>query len=165
MIWKVVISLLSNHIFELMYKTVWVRIWFGKLLYHCWVFLLLMELKFIILLIICAFNALMLSVGCHEGHPVGKNWVVRYQRGYLISIWSSWCHCHPTVSCSSKIQNGLPFWCLLTQVVLEKRPLSGRSVVVVVRWLFVLTFGSGNNNNNNPFNGHVSRSTWVIRYQ
>ena len=26
----------------------------------------------------------------------------------------------PNISCSSKIQNGLPFWCQLTQVVLEK---------------------------------------------
>jgi len=39
---------------------------------------------------------------------------------------------HPVISCSSKIQNGLPFWCQLTQVVLEKRPLNGCSVVVVV---------------------------------
>jgi len=27
----------------------------------------------------------------------------------------------------SKIQNGLPFWCRLTQVVLEERPLYGCS--------------------------------------
>ena len=26
----------------------------------------------------------------------------------------------PIISCFSKIQNGLPFWCQLTQVVLEK---------------------------------------------
>ena len=45
-------------------------------------------------------------------------------------IWSSWCHCHPIISCCSKIQNGLPFWCRLTQVVLEKRLLNGCSVVV-----------------------------------
>jgi len=30
----------------------------------------------------------------------------------------------PIISCSSKIKNGLPFWCRLTQVVLEKRPLN-----------------------------------------
>jgi len=42
-------------------------------------------------------------------------------------IWSSWCHCHPIISCSSKIQNGLPFWCRLARVVVEKRPLSGCS--------------------------------------
>jgi len=41
-------------------------------------------------------------------------------------------HCHPIIPCSSKIQNGLPFWCRLTQVVLEKRPLNRCSVVVVV---------------------------------
>jgi len=50
----------------------------------------------------------------------------------MLCIWSSWCHCHPIVSCSSKIQNGLPFWCQLTQVVLEKRSLIGCSSSVVV---------------------------------
>jgi len=30
----------------------------------------------------------------------------------------------PIISCFSKIQNGLPFWCRLTQAVLEKRPLN-----------------------------------------
>jgi len=38
----------------------------------------------------------------------------------MTCIWSSWCHCRPIVSWSSKIQNGLSFWCRLTQVVLEK---------------------------------------------
>jgi len=41
-------------------------------------------------------------------------------------------HCHRIISCSSKLQNGLPFRCRLTQVVLEKRPLNGVVVVVVV---------------------------------
>ena len=31
------------------------------------------------------------------------------------------------ISCSSKIQNDLPFWCRLTQAVLEKMPLNGCS--------------------------------------
>jgi len=34
---------------------------------------------------------------------------------------------YPIISCSSKIQNGLPFWCRFIQVVLEKRPLNGCS--------------------------------------
>jgi len=41
----------------------------------------------------------------------------------MICIWFSWCHCYPIISCFIKIQNGLPFWCQLTQVVLERRPL------------------------------------------
>jgi len=44
----------------------------------------------------------------------------------MICIWSSWCHCHPIISCSSKVQNDLP-WYRLTQVVLEKRPWNGCS--------------------------------------
>ena len=38
----------------------------------------------------------------------------------------------PIISCSSKIQNGLPFWYQLTKVVTEKRALNGCSVVVVL---------------------------------
>jgi len=33
-------------------------------------------------------------------------------------------HSHPNIDCFIKIQNGLPFWCRLTQVVLEKRLLN-----------------------------------------
>ena len=47
---------------------------------------------------------------------------MRYWHGYL-----SGARCHPIISCSSKIQNGLPFWCRLTQIVLEIRPLHGCS--------------------------------------
>jgi len=35
-------------------------------------------------------------------------------------IWSSCCHYHPIISCFINIQNSLPFWCQLTQVVLKK---------------------------------------------
>jgi len=45
----------------------------------------------------------------------------------MICIWSSWCQCHPVISCFIKIQNGLPFWYRITQVVLKKRPLNGCS--------------------------------------
>jgi len=45
----------------------------------------------------------------------------------------------PSFFCTSKIQNGLPFGCRLTHVVLEKRPLSGCSssssiTYVPIRW-------------------------------
>jgi len=51
-------------------------------------------------------------------------WLSVWSVVQMICIWPSWCHCHPIISCFSKIQNGLPFWCRLTQVVLEKRPLN-----------------------------------------
>jgi len=54
-------------------------------------------------------------------------WLSAWSKMQMICIWSSWCHCHPLISCSSKIQNGLPFWNRLTQVVLKKRPLNGCS--------------------------------------
>ena len=51
-------------------------------------------------------------------------WLSVWSEVQMICIWSSWCHCHPIIFCCSKIQNGLPFRCWLTQVVLEKRPLN-----------------------------------------
>ena len=47
-------------------------------------------------------------------------------------IWPSWCHCHSLSLASVKSRLVLPFWYWLTQVVLEKRPLNGCSVVVIV---------------------------------
>jgi len=54
-------------------------------------------------------------------------WLSVWSKVQMICIWSSWCHCHPIISCSSKMQNGLRLLCRLTQVVLEKRPLNGCS--------------------------------------
>jgi len=82
---------------------------------------------------IWSFSALMPLVGGRKGIRPVKTWVVRYCLGYLSGVCSkvqmihSWCHCHSIISCSSKMQNGLSFWCQRTQVVLEKRPLNGCS--------------------------------------
>jgi len=82
-----------------------------------------------------AFSALMLLVGQQEGHPACKNWVVRYWHGYLSGEGANDLHMvqlmpmPPIISCFIKIQNGLPFWCWLTKVVLEKR---GEMDVVVL---------------------------------
>jgi len=87
--------------------------------------------------VIKAFSALTLLVGRQERHPACKNWVVRYWHGYvcskmqIICIWSSWCHCHPIISCSSKIQNGLPFWCRFTQGCPRKKAIKRSSRYVL----------------------------------
>ena len=62
----------------------------------------------------------------------GTSVVICLERGQMICIRSSWWHCLPIISCSSKIQNGLPLWCWLTQVVLGKRPSNGHSRSSVV---------------------------------
>jgi len=62
-----------------------------------------------------AFNAGTLLVGHQEEHPACKKtkwwgaWLSVWQEVQMICIWSSWCHCHPIVSCFIKIQNGLTF--------------------------------------------------------
>ena len=76
----------------------------------------------------------MLLVGRQEGHPACKKlsgevlaWLPVWNEVQMICIWSSWCQCHPIISCCLKIQYDLRFWCRLTQVDLEKRPLNGCS--------------------------------------
>jgi len=61
----------------------------------------------------------------------GTGMVICLEQGANDLHVPSWCHCHPNISCCSKIQNGVPFWYRLTQVVLEKRPLNGLVVVIV----------------------------------
>jgi len=86
-----------------------------------------------------SFSALTLLIGQQEG-PAKTDWwgtgmVISLERGakvQMICMWSSWCHCRLIISCSSKIQNGLPFWCQLTQVVLENRPLNQCGSVVML---------------------------------
>ena len=71
----------------------------------------------------------------------------------MICIWSNWCHCHPIISCSSKIQNGLPFCCQLTQVVLEKA-VAGRGLRR--SWCFISQAAGLNH-----LSQHVSDVRWV----
>jgi len=79
------------------------------------------------------FSALMLLVGWQEGHPAVKTewWgtcmVICLERRandlHMVQLMPL----PPIISCSSKIQNVIPFWCRITQVVVEKRPLNGCS--------------------------------------
>jgi len=67
--------------------------------------------------------------------PVKTEWGTSvWSKVQIICIRSSWCHCHPIISCSSKIQNDLPFWCQLTQVVLENNHYMDAVAVVVLQW-------------------------------
>jgi len=60
------------------------------------------------------------SLSYSDLHSIGHVISICLERGANDLHRYSWCHCHSIISCSSKIQNGLPFWCRLTQVVLEK---------------------------------------------
>jgi len=57
-----------------------------------------------------AFSALTLLVGCQE-EPVKKSdemlmWLTVWSKTQMICIWSSWCQCHPIISCFIKIHIG-----------------------------------------------------------
>jgi len=101
-----------------------------------------------------AFSALILLIGHEEEHPADKKlsdkalaWLAVWSKVQMICISSSWCHCHPVISCFIKIQIDLtvlvpvypgqlefnvPFQHKygyireerFTQVVLEKRPFN-----------------------------------------
>jgi len=68
-----------------------------------------------------------LGLGWQEGYPACRKlsgevlaWLSVWSEVQMICVWSSWCHCHNIISCSSKIKNSLPFWYRLTLVVLKK---------------------------------------------
>ena len=64
------------------------------------------------------------------------SWLSVWSEVQMICIWSRWCHCHPIICCFINIQIGLPFWCWLTEVVLQKTPLNGSlSITITVRIL------------------------------
>ena len=77
------------------------------------------------------FSALTLLVGRQEGHPACKK-TERWGAGMVVCmVQGADLHMAQriplplTVSCSSKIQIGLPFWYRLTWVVLDRGPLNG----------------------------------------
>jgi len=75
-----------------------------------------------------AFSALTLLAGWQKGYPACKNWLwgTSVDLSTARCKWFAYGSDNTTVtpspldSRSSKIQNGLPFWCRFTRVVLEK---------------------------------------------
>ena len=68
------------------------------------------------------FSALTLFVGRQEEHPACKKmsdemvvWLYVWSEVKMIYIWFSWCHCHITISCFIKTQNGFSFLLLACQ--------------------------------------------------
>jgi len=64
----------------------------------------------------CAFSALTLLVDQQEETSAYKifsdgvlAWLSVWSKVQMTGIWSSWCHCHPVISCLIKIQNGSVF--------------------------------------------------------
>jgi len=61
------------------------------------------------------FDALTLLVGRQEEHPACEfsgqvlAWLSVWSEVQMICISSSWCHCHPIISCFIKIQIDLTF--------------------------------------------------------
>jgi len=87
-------------------------------------------------------SCLTLLVGRQEEHPARKNWVMRCQHGHLSGARCKWfAHSPPdataTLSSLASLKSRLvsPFWCRLTQVVLEERPLHGCLSVCLVHSL------------------------------
>jgi len=78
-----------------------------------------------------AFGALTMLFGHQEDQSAPKK--LSDEVLVLLSVWSeveiiyirsSWCHCHPIISCFIKIQNGLNFCANLTRLSWKKRLLN-----------------------------------------
>jgi len=60
--------------------------------------------------------------------------MVVWSKVQMIGKWSSLQHCHPIISCFIKIQNGLPVWYQLTQVIRQfLLPPPKKEVMFLVR--------------------------------
>ena len=63
-------------------------------------------------------------LGCVPKYKAGESWkkVEQERRNWerCSIIWSTWCHCHPTIFCFRKSQNALSFWYHPTRDVLGK---------------------------------------------
>jgi len=77
-----------------------------------------------------AFGVLTLFVGHQEEHLACKKlsdevlaWSSVWSKVQMICIWSSWCHCHPVISCFVKIQIALTFMVLACPGCSEKEPI------------------------------------------
>jgi len=57
-------------------------------------------------------------------------WLYVWSELHMICMWSSWCHCHPNISCFIKIQNGLT---ILVPGCHGKRPLYKKIPKTVVK--------------------------------
>jgi len=84
--------------------------------------------------VLFSFSALTLLVGHQEEHPACKNWVMRCWCSYLSVAMcrlfgpaDATASLNPIISCLIKSRLVLSFWCWLTDVVVENRPLNGCS--------------------------------------
>ena len=120
---------------------------------------------------------LMLLVGRQEGHLACKlsggvlAWLSVWSE-VQTCIWSSWCHCHWLSLASVKSRFVLPFWYQLTRVVPDNGPLNGCVCMLSFKdrwqWKQYWTYVSNSlltNTHTQPFNGSLSGTTWLSRYQ
>ena len=117
-------------------------------------------------------------VGWQEEHPVCKK--TEWWGASMLSVWSevqtgirpSWCHCHSLSLASVKSTLVLPFWywlswvcvCVSTWFVtvkLQKHVTEKNMISVVIN----NTLHTNTHTHTHTFNGPLSRTTWVSRYQ
>jgi len=65
---------------------------------------------------ITAFSGFTLLTGRKEEHAARKKlsdevlvWLSVWSEVQMVCTWSSWCHCHPVISCFIQIQNASSF--------------------------------------------------------
>jgi len=75
-------------------------------------------------------------LGGRKGIWPAENWVV-----------GCWCHCHSLSLASVKSRLVLPFWCQLTQVVPDEKPLNGCACVCVCVCVCVCEVSTKRNQN------------------
>jgi len=102
-----------------------------------------------------------------------KSWLMSIWHRYLSGVRCKWSEygpadasASPPISCFIQIQNGLIFWCWLTHVVLEKKPLNGVSIIQEQKtskmkhqkccWYCLFTLSVSTNNANKQYQWKAS---------
>jgi len=102
--------------------------------FQCWCYLSSM-------LWLCCWLGFMKTIRPVKMSDEVMEWLSVCSEMQIICIWSSWCYCHPIISCLIQIQIGVPLLYRLTQTVLKKRLLNGCLSILHLSMMKVTTVG------------------------
>jgi len=82
-------------------------------------------------------------------------WLCVWSVVQMICIWSSWCHCHPIISCFTNTQNGLTLLVTTYQ---------GRPGKEIIKWVLVNGYLTGEDNLFSQSNSSAAGDTTSTTY-
>jgi len=89
-------------------------------------------------------------------------WLSVWCEAQMIYIWSSWCHCHPIISCFIKIQIGLTFLVMAYQGCPGKEAVKRVCLSLYLNSITPYERQKSYNHHHNHFTAHIlAPSGWA----